>query len=57
MACESTTGEPITEREALEQATALGLHGLAFDDVQEEEDESLHWIDKDPAERSASLSI
>jgi hypothetical protein len=33
------------------------LHGLAFDDVREEEDESLHWIDKDPAERSASLSI
>jgi hypothetical protein len=56
MECESTTGEPITEQEALEQAAALGLHGLAFDDVQEE-DESLQWIDKDPAERSASLSI
>jgi hypothetical protein len=37
-----TTGAPITEEEALEQVAALGLHGLAFDDVHDE-DEVLHW--------------
>ena len=37
-----TTGEPITEADALEQVKALGLHGLAFDDVHDE-DETLHW--------------
>lgn len=42
MEYEFTTGAPITEQEALDQVTALGLHGLAFDDVHEE-DESLHW--------------
>jgi len=42
MEYEFTTGAPITEREALEQVAAMGLHGLAFDDVHEE-DEPLHW--------------
>jgi hypothetical protein len=42
MEYEFTTGAPITEQEALDQAAALGLHGLAFDDVHEE-DETLHW--------------
>ncbi len=39
---EFTTGSPITEQEALEQVAAMGLHGLAFDDVHET-DETLHW--------------
>ena len=39
---EFTTGAPITEQEALEQVAAMGLHGLAFDDVHED-DETLHW--------------
>lgn len=39
---EFTTGEPITELEALEQVTAMGWHGLAFDDVHDQ-DETLHW--------------
>ena len=39
---EFTQGEPISEQEALEQVAALGLHGLAFDDVHDE-DEVLHW--------------
>ncbi len=42
MEYEFTTGAPITEQEALEQVAALGFHGLAFDDVHEE-DETLHW--------------
>lgn len=42
MEYEFTTGAPITEQEALDQVAALGLHGLAFDDVHEE-DETLHW--------------
>jgi len=42
MKYEFTTGTPITEQEALKQVAALGLHGLAFDDVHEE-DETLHW--------------
>lgn len=42
MQYEFTTGEPITEQEALDQVAAMGFHGLAFDDVQEE-DETLHW--------------
>jgi hypothetical protein len=37
-----TTGEQITEQEALEQVAAMGFHGLAFDDVHNE-DETLHW--------------
>lgn len=37
-----TTGDPITEADALEQVAAMGLHGLAFDDVHEV-DEVLHW--------------
>lgn len=42
MEYEFTAGAPITEQEALDQVAALGLHGLAFDDVHEE-DETLHW--------------
>lgn len=42
MEYEFTQGEPITEQEALEQIAAMGFHGLAFDDVHEE-DEELHW--------------
>jgi hypothetical protein len=42
MEYEFTTGAPITERDALEQVAAMGLHGLAFDDVHDE-DEPLHW--------------
>jgi hypothetical protein len=37
-----TQADPITEQEALDQVEAMGLTGLAFDDVQDE-DESLHW--------------
>ena len=37
-----TVGEPITEQDALDQVAAMGLHGLAFDDVHDE-DEVLHW--------------
>ena len=37
-----TTGEPITEAEALEKVKAMGLHGYAFDDIHEQ-DETLHW--------------
>ena len=37
-----TTGTAITEAEALERVAAMGFHGLAFDDVHEE-DETLHW--------------
>ena len=37
-----TTGAPLTEEKALEQAAAMGLHGLAFDDVHKN-DETLHW--------------
>ncbi|CAN5407000.1 hypothetical protein BH10ACT2_BH10ACT2_24260 [soil metagenome] len=39
---EFTTGTPITESDALEQVAAMGLHGLAFDDIHEI-DETLHW--------------
>jgi hypothetical protein len=42
MQYEFTTAAPITEEEALEQVAAMGLHGLAFDDVHDE-DETLHW--------------
>jgi hypothetical protein len=42
MVYEFTTGVPITEREALDEVAAMGLHGLAFDDVHEH-DEALHW--------------
>jgi len=42
MGYEFTTGAPITERDALEQVAAMGLHGLAFEDVHET-DETLHW--------------
>ena len=44
MTYEFTTGAPITEEEALAQVTAMGWHGLAFDDVHDE-DETLHWHD------------
>lgn len=39
---EFTIGDPISESEALEQVAAMGLHGLAFDDVHGQ-DELLHW--------------
>jgi uncharacterized protein YjlB len=42
MVYEFTVGAPISEAEALEQVEAMGLHGLAFDDVHDE-DEPLHW--------------
>ena len=42
MEYEFTSGAPITEQEALGQVAAMGLHGLAFDDVHEQ-DEVLHW--------------
>lgn len=42
MEYEFTRGAPITEQEALDQIAAIGLHGLAFDDVHDE-DEVLHW--------------
>jgi hypothetical protein len=37
-----TVGEPITEEEALAKVAAMGMHGFAFDNVQET-DEELHW--------------
>jgi hypothetical protein len=43
---EFTTAAPITEEEALEQVATMGFHGLAFDDVHDE-DESLHWHEFD----------
>ena len=43
---EFTTAAPITEQEALEQVAAMGFHGLAFDDVHDE-DETLHWHEFD----------
>ncbi len=46
MEYEFTTGEPITEADALEQVAAMGFHGLAFDDVHDE-DETLHWHEFD----------
>lgn len=42
MEYEFTTDAPISEHDALEQVAAMGLHGLAFDDVHDE-DEPLHW--------------
>lgn len=42
MQYEFTTGEPITEQQALDRVAAMGLHGFAFDDVREQ-DEILHW--------------
>lgn len=42
MEYEFTQAEPISEQEALDQIAAMGLHGLAFDDVHDE-DEVLHW--------------
>jgi len=41
-----TTGSPITEHAALEQVKAMGFHGLAFDDAQDQ-DETLHWHEFD----------
>jgi hypothetical protein len=38
----TTYGEPITEQDALAQATAMGFHGVAFD-LAVDEDEPLHW--------------
>jgi len=46
MEYEFTIGTPITEAEALEQVAAMGFHGLAFDDVHDE-DETLHWHEFD----------
>jgi hypothetical protein len=42
MEYEFTIGDPITEQDALAQVAAMGLHGLAFDDVHDT-DEPLHW--------------
>jgi len=42
MEYESTQGAPISEQEALDRIAAMGLHGLAFDDVHDE-DEVLQW--------------
>ena len=42
MEYEFTIGDPITEEDALAQVAAMGLHGLAFDDVHDT-DEPLHW--------------
>lgn len=42
MEYEFTTGVPITEQAALDEVAAMGFHGLAFDDVHDE-DETLHW--------------
>lgn len=42
MGYEFRTGEPIAEQQALDEAAALGLHALAFDDAHDE-DETLHW--------------
>ncbi len=42
MEYEFSVGAPITEEEALAQVAAMGFHGLAFDDVHDE-DETLHW--------------
>lgn len=42
MEYEFTQGEPISEQEALDQIAVMGFHGLAFDDVHDE-DEVLHW--------------
>jgi hypothetical protein len=39
---EFTNGSPVTEQDALDQVAAMGWHGLAFDDVKEQ-DEILHW--------------
>jgi hypothetical protein len=46
MEFEFSTGEPITEEEALEQVATMGFHGMAFDDVHDE-DETLHWHEFD----------
>lgn len=46
MEYEFTTGAPITEEEALGRVAALGLHGIAFDDVHDR-DETLHWHEFD----------
>ena len=42
MEYEFATGAPISEEEALAKVAAMGWHGLAFDDVHEQ-DEALHW--------------
>lgn len=46
MEYEFKTDSPITEQDALAQVAAIGYHGLAFDDVHEE-DEPLHWHEFD----------
>ena len=46
MEYEITTVTPITEEEALESVAAMGFHGLAFDDIQDQ-DETLHWHEFD----------
>lgn len=43
-----STGEPISEQEALDRCAELGFHGLAFDIVRDE-DEPLHWHEFDTA--------
>jgi hypothetical protein len=42
MEYEFTTGNPISEDEALAKVEEMGLHGLAFD-VDRSEGEELHW--------------
>ena len=42
MEYEFTTGEPISEADALAQVAAMGFHGFAFDDAHDT-DETLHW--------------
>lgn len=42
MEYEFTQGQPVSEQEALDQIAAMGLHGLAFDDAHDA-DEDLHW--------------
>ena len=42
MEYEFSVGEPISEQEALAHVAGMGWHGLAFDDVKQQ-DEVLHW--------------
>lgn len=46
MEYEFSTGEPVSESAALTEVEAMGLHGLAVDEVVEQ-DEELHWHEYD----------
>lgn len=46
MSFEFSTGDPISEQDALDAVAALGFHALAFDDVVTD-DEALHWHEFD----------